>query len=97
MQQQWEKQEEQLVEVEIVINQMPDGTRQAAVMVGKPSTSKIPIFDGTGPRELYHKQLEAAAAHDQWNDMEKAVAPTVHLKGTTQQVLVALPQSDTIE
>ncbi len=49
----------------------------------KPSTIKIPTFDGTGPQELYHKQFEAAAAHNQWTDMEKAVALTLHLEAAS--------------
>ncbi len=47
------------------------------VTIGKSTTSKIPTFDGTGPRELYHKQFKAAAAHNQWNDAEKPVALVV--------------------
>ncbi len=43
------------------------------------------------------KQFEAATAHNQWSDMEKAVALTVHPKGAAQQMLAAMPQSDTIE
>ncbi len=74
-----------------------DGTWQAAVMVVKPTTFEIPTFDGTDSWELYHKQFEAAAAHNQWNDAEKAVALTVQLQGPEQQVFVPLPQSDTIE
>ncbi len=67
------------------------------MMVGKPSTFKIPTFDGTGPWELYHKQFETVAAHNQWTYVEKAVALAVHLKGAARQVLAALPQSDNIE
>ncbi len=46
---------------------------------------------------LYHRQFDAAAAHNRWTEMEKAVALTVHLKGAAQQVLAALLQSYTIE
>ncbi len=65
-------------------------------MVVKPSTFKIPTFDGIGPWELYHKQFEAVAVHNQRNDAEKALAVTVHLKGQEQQVLIALLRSDTM-
>ncbi len=96
-----EKLEERLSKVEkrpqTIINQSSDGTRQAAVMVGKPNTFKIPTFDGTGPRELYHKQFEAAAAHNQWTEMKKALALTVHFKGAAQKVLATLSPEDTIE
>ncbi len=54
-----EKLEERLNKVETrpqtIINQTSDGTRQAVVIVGKPSTFKIPTFDETDPWELYHK------------------------------------------
>ncbi len=40
-----------------VIYQTSDGIGNAAVMVGKPSTFKILIFDETGPRKLYHKKF----------------------------------------
>ncbi len=63
------------------INQVSDGTRQAAMKAIKPSTFKIPTFDRTDPRELHYKYFEAAAAHNQWTDMEKAVGRTVHIKG----------------
>ncbi len=91
-----EKLEERFGRVEqrppTVINQTSDGTRHAAVMVGKQSSSKIPIVDGTGPwRKLYHKQFEAAVAHNQRCDAEKAVASTQHQKEQAQQVLAALP------
>ncbi len=56
-------------------------------MIGKTTTLKIPTFDGTGPWELYHKQFEAAAAYNEWNDREKTVTLTVHLKGAAQRVL----------
>ncbi len=79
-----------------VVNQVSESTRQAAVIIEKPSTFKIPTFDGTGPWELYHKQFEAAAAYNQWTDMEKAIALTVHLTGAAQQVLATLPQSHTL-
>ncbi len=96
-----EKLDERLRKVEerpqAIINQALDGTRQAAMMVGKSNTFKIPTFDGTGLWELYCRQFEAAAAHNRWTEIEQAVALTVHLKGAAQQVLAALPQSDTIE
>ncbi len=48
-------------------------------------------------RAVYYKQFEAVAVHNQRTDMEKTVMLIVHLKGVAQQILAALPQSDTIE
>ncbi len=100
MQQQLEKLDERLNNVErrsqIVINQMPYNTGHAMVMFGKPSTFKIPTFDGTGPCELYHKRFEAATAHNQWANIEIAIVLTVHLNEVAWQVLEAMRQSDTI-
>ncbi len=47
--------------------------------------------------ELYHKQFEAATAHNQWIDMDKAVALTLRLKKPAPQVLTALPYGNIIE
>ncbi len=80
-----------------IINQITDGTRQAVATIGKPSAFKVPTFDGTGPWELYRKQFEAAVAHNQWTEMEKAVILTAHLEGAAQRLPVALSQSDNIE
>ncbi len=67
-----------------IINQASSGTEHAAVVIGKSTAFKIPKFEGTGLWELYHKQFEAAAAHNQWGDEEKVIALTVHLRGPAQ-------------
>ncbi len=48
-------------------------------MVEKSNTFKILTFEGTGLWKLYHKQFEAAAAHNQLSDAEKAVPLTTSL------------------
>ncbi len=48
------------------------GSEVSLVMIGKFTTSKIPTFDGSGPWKLYHKQFNAAAAHNQWGMMQKS-------------------------
>ncbi len=74
------KLEEQLSKTETLVSNVPGGTEVSSAVIGKSTTFKIPTFDGTAPRELYHKQFEAAAAHNQWSNAEKTAAPTVHLK-----------------
>ncbi len=80
-----------------LVHNVPGDSEASSVMTGKSATFKVPTFDGSGAWELYHKQFEATAAHNQWNDVKKDVALTVHLKGPALQVLAALPHSDTIE
>ncbi len=72
--------------LQTVINEVSDSTKHAAVMIGKPSTFKIPTFDGTGPRELCYKQFEATAVHKQWTNSEKRAALKKHLKRPAQQM-----------
>ncbi len=60
-------------------------------MIGKSTTVKILKFDGTGPLAQHHKQFKAAAAHNQWSGIEKAIIITVCRKRA------ALLQIDTIE
>ncbi len=96
-----EKLEERFNKVEkrpvALVSNVPGGSEATSMVIGKATTFKIPTFDGSGAWELYHKQFEAAAAHNQWSNAEKAVALTVHLKGTAKQVLAALPQTDNSE
>ncbi len=74
-----------------ITNQTSYNNGQAAAMVGKPSTFKIPTFDGTGPWKLYHMQFEAAAVRNQWADMEKGSGSYRAPQGA------ALSQSNTSE
>ncbi len=91
------KLEEQLSKTETLVGNVPGGTKVSSAVIGKSTTFKISTFDGTAPWELYHKQFEAAAAHNQWSNAKKTVAPIVHLKRVAQRVLTVLPRSDTIE
>ncbi len=72
-----------------LFNNMTGSSDTLSIVIGK-FTLKIPTFDGTGPRKLYHKQSEATAAHNQCTNMEKEVALIVPPKGAAQQVLGAL-------
>ncbi len=69
MQQQLKKLEEWLGKRErrsvTLLNDVSDGSEASPSMIGMSTTFNIPIFDATGPWELYHKQFEAADAHTQ--------------------------------
>ncbi len=65
----------------IQVSNMPDGSEAAPVVTRKSTTIKIPPINGIGPWELYHKHFEAAAAHNQWRDVQKAEALTGQIVG----------------
>ncbi len=94
LQEQLEKMKERFQKMErrpvTLVNAASSGSEAFAVVIGKSTTFTLLTFDGTGPWELHLKQFEAAAVHNQWSDVGCAVALTVHLKGSAEQVFAAL-------
>ncbi len=64
-----EKLEEWLNNVEkrpvTLVSNVLYGSEAASMVIGKSTTFKIPTVNVTDPWELYHKQFEIAAVHNQ--------------------------------